>query len=94
VAILAVTGFSMRWPPALPASAKPILPEPWFSIPLRSVCQGALRPGQVTGGPWRGLIPDKMSGIGGQEETDGWPWRRINRVGRRPKSPLQARIEG
>jgi hypothetical protein len=28
-----------------------------------------LEPGQVTGGPWRGLIPDKMSGIGGQEEA-------------------------
>jgi hypothetical protein len=30
------------------AAMAPILPGPWFGIPLSPVCQGALRPGQVT----------------------------------------------
>ena len=89
VAILAVNGLSMRWPPALPASAAPILRVPWFGIPLSPVCQGVLRPGQVTGGPWRGRKPDKCPGIDGQEEADWWPWQRGNRVGRRPRAEIR-----
>ena len=78
----------------LRATATPNSAGPQLDIPLSPVCQGALRLGQVTGGPWRGRKPDKCPGIDGQEEADWWPWQCTNPVGWRPKSPLQARIEG
>ena len=56
-----------------------------FGIPLSPVCQGSLRPWQVTGGPWRRRKPDKMSGI------DHWPgpkprWPAIAMAARAPPS--------
>jgi hypothetical protein len=65
-----------------------------FDIPLSPVCQGVLRPGQATGGPWRGLKPDKCPAIDGQKEAGGWPGHRIiEATGGLKDGPVLARIE-